>query len=275
MDLIKGSIYRRRDLHAAFDGQRQGGISTPAHKILLFTGFSGSQHGYEDGWDEGVFCYFGEGQKGDMRWVRGNRAIRDHQSDNRDLCLFEMLDRPRSHVRFLGLYAAGSWEYRQAPNRAGNMRRAIVFHLTPTDQFDGTEIAGDKDPIGPAKPLSELQTAATKAGTDVPARSVKEALVTVTERAVLVRTYARLRSAGICEACNEAAPFQTSSGEPFLEVHHIDRLSDGGPDRPDMVAAICPNCHREAHFGRDRVQLNSALKLKIAEKEKLIAATGK
>lgn len=274
MDLKAGSIYRRRDLHTAFGGQRQGGISTPASKILLFTGFSGGQHGYEDGWDEGVFCYFGEGQNGDMLWVRGNRAIRDHQLDNRDLCLFQMLDRPRSHVRFLGLFVAGSWEYRRAPDRAGTMRRAIVFHLTPADQFGDIDTTADQRAPEAAISLAELQKLANQAGTDVPARDVKQALVTVTQRAALVRTYARARSAGICEACDEAAPFQTATGQPFLEVHHIDRLSDGGPDRPDMVAAICPNCHREAHFGRDRIRLNSELKLKVSGKERRIAAAG-
>ncbi|MFC1652495.1 HNH endonuclease [Planctomycetota bacterium] len=38
----------------------------------------------------------------------------------------------------------------------------------------------------------------------------------------------------------------------FLEVHHLFRLADDGPDIPDNVAAICPNCHRELHYGADR-----------------------
>ena len=61
-----GHIYdRRRDIHAKYGGQQQGGISTPAgsQHIFLFTGEAGEQYGYEDGWDEnGVFCYTGEGQ---------------------------------------------------------------------------------------------------------------------------------------------------------------------------------------------------------------------
>lgn len=47
-----GRIYnRRKDLHAVFGGQQQGGISTPAPSplIFLFTGDSGKQYGYEDG----------------------------------------------------------------------------------------------------------------------------------------------------------------------------------------------------------------------------------
>ena len=36
---------------------------------------------------------------------------------------------------------------------------------------------------------------------------------------------------------------------PYLEVHHKIRLSDGGEDTIDNVVALCPNCHRKAHYG--------------------------
>ena len=41
--------HRRRDIHARFGGQEQGGIITPApHKLVfLVTGNSGRQHGYD------------------------------------------------------------------------------------------------------------------------------------------------------------------------------------------------------------------------------------
>jgi len=57
LELVPGQIYRRTTLHEHFGGQQQGGISTPSRypMILLFTGASGVQHGYEDGWSDGVF----------------------------------------------------------------------------------------------------------------------------------------------------------------------------------------------------------------------------
>ena len=89
-----GHTYNRRDgIHAKFGGQQQGGIITPSKQPLIFaiTGASGRQHGYEDRWiDDGSFRYFGEGQVGDMRWERGNNAIRDHATDGRELLLFEV-----------------------------------------------------------------------------------------------------------------------------------------------------------------------------------------
>lgn len=56
-------------------------------------------------------------------------------------------------------------------------------------------------------------------------------------------------------------------GQPFLEVHHINRLADDGPDTPENVAAICPNCHREAHYGSDPLGFRKRLQEKIKEKE--------
>jgi 5-methylcytosine-specific restriction protein A len=90
-----GKIYdRQRDIHARFKGQEQGGISTPAGTpfIFLFTGETGEQYGYKDHWtDDGVYLYTGEGQVGDMEFVRGNKAIRDHSANSKDMLLFEAL----------------------------------------------------------------------------------------------------------------------------------------------------------------------------------------
>ncbi|WP_083465500.1 HNH endonuclease [Thalassobacillus sp. C254] len=49
-------------------------------------------------------------------------------------------------------------------------------------------------------------------------------------------------------------------------MHHIKRLSDGGPD-PEFVAAICPNCHRRAHYSHDAEEFNHNLENNIKEKE--------
>ena len=40
--------------------------------IVLFTGESGQQHSYADGWsDDDIIFYIGEGQQGKMAFVRG------------------------------------------------------------------------------------------------------------------------------------------------------------------------------------------------------------
>jgi len=34
-----------------------------------------------------------------------------------------------------------------------------------------------------------------------------------------------------------------------LDIHHLERLSEGGPDSPDNLLVLCPNCHALHHRG--------------------------
>ena len=70
------------------------------------------------------------------------------------------------------------------------------------------------------------------------------------------------RAAGVCEVCTRPAPFRKPDHDPFLEVHHIRPLAEGGPDKVENTVAACPNCHRELHHGA-RLQ---ALRVEVIEK---------
>jgi hypothetical protein len=126
-----GRLYRRRDLHEAYGGQEQGGISTPRdHRfIFLFTGETGALYGYRDHWDDdGVFHLTGEGQLGDMELVRGNKAILEHARDGKELHLFQMED--HGYVRYIGEMACTGYDLvPSVPDRRGASRTAIVFRL--------------------------------------------------------------------------------------------------------------------------------------------------
>ena len=57
----------------------------------------------------------------------------------------------------------------------------------------------------------------------------------------------RKRANGICQFCNQPAPFIDKKGNPYLEVHHIVWLSHGGEDSTANTVALCPNCHTRMH----------------------------
>jgi predicted HNH restriction endonuclease len=58
------------------------------------------------------------------------------------------------------------------------------------------------------------------------------------------------RARGRCEGCETVAPFlRRSDGLPYLEVHHRTHLAQGGEDTVENAIGLCPNCHREAHYG--------------------------
>jgi 5-methylcytosine-specific restriction endonuclease McrA len=83
-----------------------------------------------------------------------------------------------------------------------------------------------------------------------------------------VHSYAIQRSQGICESCDAPAPFETRNGTPYLEVHHLKPISQGGSDHPENVAAVCPNCHRRTEKSKDSDIFNNAIIKKILAKEK-------
>jgi 5-methylcytosine-specific restriction protein A len=75
------------------------------------------------------------------------------------------------------------------------------------------------------------------------------AIVTHYQRDPKVKAWVLQQAEGVCECCGSPAPFKTASGEPYLEVHHLRRLADGGSDTISNAVALCPNCHRELHYG--------------------------
>ena len=68
------------------------------------------------------------------------------------------------------------------------------------------------------------------------------------ERDDEVRKFVLLRANGRCEYCGKST-FVNSKGINYLESHHIIALANKGKDTVDNVIALCPDHHREAHFG--------------------------
>jgi 5-methylcytosine-specific restriction enzyme A len=59
-----------------------------------------------------------------------------------------------------------------------------------------------------------------------------------------------LRAKGKCEKCGANAPFLRARDQtPYLEVHHKIQLAHDGDDSVLNAMALCPNCHREFHYG--------------------------
>jgi len=134
--------------------------------------------------------------------------------------------------------------------------RAIIRRMS-RDQFAmGTlEEYTDNLQTGVQASLSDTNAAREK--------RLKKASPTPTVRYVLAKVFSRnrdvvaaalVRANGICECCKLKAPFtRASSGRPYLEVHHRVQLAHGGEDTPENAIAICPNCHRNLHFGAGNV----------------------
>ncbi|MEC2072491.1 HNH endonuclease [Alkalihalophilus marmarensis] len=267
----EGEIYRRRELHKEYGGQQQGGISTPSKFpfIMIFTGESGSEYGYKDGWqDNGIFYYTGEGQEGPMQFIRGNKAIRDHIKNGKDIYLFEYVR--QAYVQYLTQVVCIGYHKRTTHDHKGSMREAIVFEFLPvkensTPSQDRSEV---ETSVNDDDSLKTLREKALVSSSDTATATIKEKVITTYTRSIAIKKYARKRANGICEGCSNQAPFKAINGQPYLEVHHLRRLSDGGPDHPEWVAALCPTCHMRCHHAEDGKEYNNSIIGKISEIER-------
>lgn len=59
---------------------------------------------------------------------------------------------------------------------------------------------------------------------------------------------------GHCECCGVEG-FVMQNGDQYLETHHVVGVSERGPDSVDNIVAICPMCHRKAHFAADHIEI--------------------
>ncbi len=265
-DLFRiGDIYARKALHAQFGGQRQGGISTPRNWpfVFLFTGITGERYGYYDmETPDDTFLYTGEGQAGDMQFTKGNAAIRNSISHGKDLHLFKYVGKGK--VEYIGQMLCQGYQVKEGPDVNSHVRKVIVFELLPVEralvppytQLSSLEFTASLEE------LREKALAEASEQTDTNTRQVA-----IRERSKAIRAYVLRRANGICEGCNKPAPFNTPAGLPFLEPHHIRKLSDGGPDDPVWVAALCPNCHAKAHYGAESDKFNVLLTATVSRKE--------
>ena len=129
LPFIPNHIYNRRaDIHALYGGNWQSGICPSANfpYIFIFSGKSGHQHGYKDGWDNpNVFSYTGEGQSGDMKFTKGNLALKDHLLNGKRVFLFESEN--KGYVKFISEVEFFDADYFETHDTKGITRNGIKF----------------------------------------------------------------------------------------------------------------------------------------------------
>lgn len=131
-----GQTLKRREVHALFGGQMQGGISTPVNSqnILIFTDpKTGAKYGYDkhEGLrEDGSYAYTGEGQVGDQEFLRGNKSILDAALNGKTIRLFKV---DGTFATYAGGFTLGEPPYleKEAMDVNGKYRKVILFNLVP------------------------------------------------------------------------------------------------------------------------------------------------
>ena len=78
-----------------------------------------------------------------------------------------------------------------------------------------------------------------------------------------VKAFVLQNANGVCEFCDKQAPFVTTKGRPYLDVHHVKWRSNGGSDKVENAIAVCPNCHMRFHHSEDKDEILEEVYSKI------------
>ena len=81
--------------------------------------------------NQNVFSYTGEGQSGDMEFIRGNLALRDHLENGKRVFLFQQSR--KGYVYFISEMTFFDSDYYETHDTAGDVRRGIKFFLKRKD----------------------------------------------------------------------------------------------------------------------------------------------
>lgn len=208
---------------------------------------------YEDRWEGNIFHYTGMGKKGDQSLsFHQNKTLAESDTNGVDVYLFEVL-RPNEYIFMGQVFLAGEPYQEEQFDEDKKLRKVWVFPL---------KLADGKKPIKLPKKLIEVKEkereklARKLTNEELEARakhaSKKGVSRTVTtnnyERNPFVSEYAKRWANGVCQLCEQPAPFKNKKGEPYLHTHHINWLSRGGEDSIQNTVALCPNCHDRMHI---------------------------
>lgn len=173
-DLAPGDTILRVDLHTRYGGSQRGGMtrSSTSANVFLFTDPAvGHQHGYYDGWLDGVFHYTGMGQKGDQEMKSGNRAVLQHEEERRALRLFRGSGGSVTYLGEFTLDPGRPWYRMDAPESGGDaIRQVIVFRLLPTGEVIRDPVDDLQPP--PLSQTSDLSAAVNRSAAEPSVRQV-------------------------------------------------------------------------------------------------------
>lgn len=167
MELEAGNIYVRKEVHAAFGGSQQGGITPTkdSNKVFIWSNESGPHHGYQDGWssDGSIYYYTGAGQHGDqdIDAQRHNGRLSRHSENEDEVLLFIGQKGPGGLWKYECKLSLIDYEYFQTKDANEKNRRAVRFVLERVDD-DNSSTSKQVTATTPAKkPKPSLQTKPT------------------------------------------------------------------------------------------------------------------
>jgi len=250
-DLIIDKSYSNEDITNAFKCSSQGGMRRSQKTNTLVLVANHVKSIFDDRWDGNTMNYTGMGLKGEQSLdFMQNKTLNESNANGVDIHFFEVFTE-KVYTYQGQVLLSGKPFQEQQDDEDGNSRSVWIFPLRRADNSTPIipKIELDKTFARKVKKtstltLEELKSRANKAQSKPGSRI---ATTTTYQRDSNVVNYTLKQANGICELCEQPAPFNKKNGEPYLEVHHVIQLAHGGEDTIDNAVALCPNCHRKMH----------------------------
>ena len=269
-NLIVGSKFSNGDICTAFLCSPQGGMRRSKRTNTLVLIADHIKSIYDDRWLDGKLLYTGMGTGGSQT-LKGNQNITLYESNTNgiDVHLFEVFK--KKVYTYMGRVQLADKPFQEKQDDAdGQLRQVWVFPLQlvngakPVTKAELEKVFQDEFKVSQHLTIEELKKRAKQTSRHPGSR---ESTTRFYQRSPYVVDYTLRRANGICELCEKPAPFNKPNGEPYLEVHHIHHLADGGEDALENTVALCPNCHRMMHSLKRKSDIDMLILANKASKD--------
>ena len=265
-NLELGDILTHKQLHRTFECSVSGGIrySSKTETIVIIS--DPTDPFYQDYWEGDVLHYTGSGRIGDQKISRENKRLANLNNSNINAYLFEKLR--TNHYEFIGEVKLADDPYQEEQlDDNSDLRKVWMFPIEIINSYESVCLSEDEFNLIESErnkivKNTDDQNLKKRAMNSNKKSGTRQVNTTKYVRDPYVAEFAKHRANGVCQLCEEKAPFENNDGEPYLEAHHIEWLSNGGEDSIDNTVALCPNCHKKMHIVNDKDDINK-LKNKI------------
>lgn len=258
-----GQTVSNQELYTEFQCANMQGMRRSKAKNALVIICDHTKSLYDDKWYGNVLHYTGQGKKGDQSLeFMQNRTLAESDKNGVSLFLFEVMD--QSGYTYRGPVKLDSKPYQETQDdEDGEPRKVWMFPLRTLEDQEISKRELDSFISNRQKKVSKLSIdklkteAISHGSTKGSSRNVKSKVYI---RDDFIAEYTKRSANGVCELCEQKAPFCDKNGEPYLESHHVIWLSKGGPDTIENTVALCPNCHKKMHIVADNTDIEKLLR---------------
>lgn len=251
-NLNYGENLTNEQMYQLFKCSNAGGMRRSKETNTLVLISDHTKTFYNDRWEEDELLYTGMGLSGNQSLdYMQNKTLFNSNENRVDVHLFEV-NKPTVYT-YIGKVILSRKPFQEEQvDINGNRRKVWIFPL---------KLEGSTETYIPEKDFLKRQEETERKLRNLDSNLVEQKAKTAKEKPKLrstisrnyerdpyVAEYSKRRANGYCQLCSNKAPFLNKDGSPFLEIHHIKWLSEGGKDSIDNTVALCPNCHRKMHI---------------------------